>query len=66
MMDYEGFWRGFIVLFGVLPFVIGGCGGAVLAWLAGYRKATSMMFAILGGAVLSIYVLAGAILIFRA
>ncbi len=29
MMDYHGFWQGFIILFGILPVVVGAIIGVV-------------------------------------
>ncbi len=37
MMDYQGYWLGFVLLFGMLPAVFGAGGGLVWAWRAGRR-----------------------------
>ena len=37
MMDYYGFWQGFIILFGVLPVVVGAIIGVLWAWWNGQR-----------------------------
>ena len=66
MMDYYAFWQGFVVLFAVLPVIIGAGAGALWAWRKGRRGARLITPAILGGAGLSLCVFAGAILFFRA
>ena len=37
MMDYYGFWQGIIILFGVLPVVVGAILGVLWAWQTGQR-----------------------------
>ncbi len=64
MMDYYGFWKGFVGLFVILPVVVGA--GAFWAWRKGRRGAGLITAAILGGALLSLCVFAIAVLIFRA
>ncbi len=66
MMDYYGFWQGFVGLFVILPVVVGAGVGAFWAWRKGRRGAGLIAAAILGGAMLSISVFAIAVLIFRA
>ncbi len=66
MMDYQGFWLGFVLLFGVLPVVFGAGSGLVWAWRGG-RRGTRLVLPVLLGAVgagLSVFV--AAVLLFRA
>ena len=37
MMDYYGFWQGFVGLFVILPVVVGAAVGAFWAWRKGRR-----------------------------
>ncbi len=66
MMDYQGFWQGFVVLFGVLPLIVGAAGGAIWAWRRGQRGAGLVPGALLGGIALALCVAAGAVFFFRA
>ncbi len=66
MMDYDGFWTGFVVLFGALPLVVGASIGALWAWRRGERGARLIPAACLGGACLVLCVFLGAVLIFGA
>ncbi len=66
MIDYHGFWQGFIVLFGVLPVVVGAIVGVLWAWWKGQRGTKLIPSAFLGGAALGLCVFAGAVLFFRA
>ncbi len=66
MIDYHGFWQGFIGLFVILPVVVGGAVGAFWAWHKGRRGAGLITAAILGGAMLSLCVFAIAVLNFGA
>jgi len=66
MMDYHAFWQGFIVLFGVLPVIVGASIGVLWAWRKGQRGAKLIPSALLGAAVLGLCVFVGAILFFRA
>ena len=66
MMDYYGFWHGFVVLFGVLPVGVGAIAGVIWAWQKGRRGSKLIAPALLGGVGLSIFVFAAAILFFRA
>ena len=64
MMDYYGFWKGFVGLFVILPVVVGA--GAFWAWRKGRRGASLIAAAIPGSAMLSLRGFFGAVLIFRA
>ena len=66
MMNYHGFWQGFILLFGVLPVVVGATAGAIWAWRKGRRGSKLIAPGILGGAGLSLFVFLAAVLFFRA
>jgi len=66
MMDYDGFWAGFVVLFGLLPLGIGACVAAFWARRRGARGARLVLAAFLGGVGLVLCVLLGAVLVFRA
>jgi len=66
MADYYGLWRGFIFLFGVLPFVVGAGAGVFWALWRGRRGAELIPAALIGGAGLCLAVFVGAVLIFRA
>lgn len=66
MMDYHGFWRGFIILFGVLPVVVGATVGVLWAWRNGKRGTRLVPSAIAGAAALGLCVFVGAVLLFRA
>ena len=66
MMDYHGFWQGFISLFGVLSVVVGAIVGMLWAWRNGRRGAKLIPPAFLGGAALGLFVFFGAVLFFRA
>ncbi len=66
MMDYQGFWQGFVLLFGVLPVVFGAGGGVVLAWRTGRRGARLVLPVLLGGAGAGLCVFVAAVLLFRA
>ena len=66
MMDYYGFWQGFIILFGVLPVVVGAIIGVLWAWQTGQRGTKLIAPAFLGAAALGLCVFAGAVLFFRA
>lgn len=66
MMDYQGFWLGFVLLFGVLPVVFGAGGGLVWAWCAGRRGARLVLPILLGGTSAGLSVFVAAVLLFRA
>ena len=66
MMDYQGFWLGFVLLFGVLLVVFGAGGGLVWAWHAGRRGARLFVPILLGAAGAGFSVFVAAVLQFRA
>ena len=66
MMDYQGFWLGFVLLFGVLPVVFGAGGGLVWAWRTGRRGARLVFPILLGGGGTGFSVFVAAVLLFRA
>ncbi len=65
MMDYYGFWQGFIILFGVLPVVVGAIIGVLWAWRTGQRGTKLIAPAFLWAAALGLCVFGGAVLFFR-
>jgi hypothetical protein len=66
MMDYHGFWQGFIILFGILPAGVGAAAGVIWAWRNGRRGTKLIAPAILGGVGLCLFTFAAAVLFFRA
>ncbi len=66
MMDYHGFWQGFIILFGVFPVVVGAIIGVLWAWRNSQRGTKLIASAFLGAAASGLCVFAGAVLFFRA
>lgn len=66
MMDYQGFWHGFLVLFAVLPVIIGASIGLFWGWRNGRRGAKLIPAAFLGAGTTGVIVFAGAVLFFRA
>ncbi len=66
MMDYQGFWTSFLVLFVFLPVLLGGGLGAAWAWRRGKRGGQVVISAILAGGGLTLCVFAGALLFFGA
>ena len=66
MMDYQGFWLGLVLLFGVLPIVVGAGGGLAWAWRAGRRGTRLVLPALLGGVGAGFLVFGAAVLLFRA
>ena len=66
MMDYEAFWRGFVLLFVAGPFVAGAGAGPIWAWRKGRRGFQLILPSIIGGIGLCLGVFAAAVLVFRA
>ena len=66
MMDYQGFWLGFVLLFGVLPILIGCGGGLVWAWRDGRRGTRMVLPSLLGAFAAAVFFFLAAILFFRA
>ena len=66
MMDYQGFWLGLVLLFGVLPAVVGAGGGLAWAWRAGRRGTRLVLPVLLGGAGAGLSIFGAAVLLFRA
>ncbi len=66
MMGYQGFWLGFVLLFGVLPVVFGAGGGLLWAWRARRRGARLVLPILLGAAGAGFSVFVAAVLLFRA
>ena len=64
MIDYEGFWRGFVLLFMVVPFVVGAGAGCIWARRSGRRGFQLICAAVIGGVGLCLGVLAAAVLFF--
>ena len=66
MMDYEGLWHGFVILFGVLPVTIGACLGVLWGWRNGRRGLKLVPAATFGAGATGLAVFASAVLLFRA
>ena len=66
MMDYHGFWLGFVLLFGVLPFLLGAGCGLIWAWQAGRRGPRLVMPALLSGIGASLLIFVLTVFLFRA
>ncbi len=66
IMDYQGFWLGFVLLFGVLSVVFGAGCGLFWAWRAGRRGARLVLPILLSGAGAGLSVFVAAVLLFRA
>lgn len=50
MTDYHAFWQTFLVVFAVLPALIGLGTAALVAWRKGYRGGRLAAWAVIGGA----------------
>ena len=66
MMDYQGFWHGFLILFAVLPVIVGASLGLFWGWRNGRRGSKLIPPAFIGALATGFIVLASAILFFRA
>ena len=66
MMDYQEFWLGLVLLFGVLPVVVGAGGGLAWAWRAGRRGTRLVLPVLLGGVGAGLSVFVAAVWFFRA
>lgn len=66
MMDYQGFWLGFLLLFALLPGLVGAVAGLLWARRRGRRGAQQVAPACLGAAICGLSALAGAVLFFGA
>jgi hypothetical protein len=65
MMDYQGYWQGFLLLFGILPVICGALIGLVWAYRAGKRGWRLIPSFFLGGAIAGPLFFVAAILFFR-
>ena len=66
MMDYEEFWRGFVLLFLGIPFFVGFGVGSIWAWRTGRRGFQLVFASIIGGFGFCLGAFAVAVLFFRA
>ena len=66
MMDYYAFWRAIVVVFGVVPLVVGAGLGAIWTWRIGRRGTGLILPTVLGGSALGFGVFVGAIVFPRA
>lgn len=66
MMDYQGFWHGFLILFVVLPVLVGAALGLYWGWRNGRRGTKLIPAMALGAGATGLIVFAGAVLFFRA
>ncbi len=67
MMDYQGFWHGFLILFAALPVIVGASLGLFWGWRNGGRRGTKLVLAAVIGAVATGFIVfASAVLFFRA
>ena len=66
MMDYEAFWRSFVLVFLATPFVVGAGAGLIWTRRKGRRGLQLIFPTVVGGLGLCLAVFAAAILFFRA
>ena len=66
MMDYQGFWHGFLILFVGLPVIVGASIGIVWGWRNGRRGTKLIPAAFFGAVATGFIVFASAVLFFRA
>lgn len=66
MIDYEGFWYGFLALFVALPALFGAILGLVWGWRRGWRSGGLVVSALIGGATVALCVFIGAVVLFGA
>ena len=66
MMDYYGFWQGFLLLFGLLPSGLGAGVGLIWAWKRGRRGIRLIPPALLCGFGTGLTTFVVAVLLFRA
>lgn len=66
MMDYEAFWRSFVLLFLAAPFVVGAGAGLMWARRNGLRGFRLIFATLIGGLGLCLGVFVAAVLFFRA
>ena len=66
MIDYHGFWQGFLLLFVVLPSLIGATVGGIWGWRRGKRGAGLILATLAGGGAMGLCIFVAAVLFFRA
>ena len=66
MMDYHAFWQAILVVFGVVPLVVGAGLGAIWGWCHGRRGKELILPTFLGGVVLGLGFFASVMLFLRA
>ncbi len=66
MMDYQGFWHGFLILFAALPVIVGASLGLFWGWRNGRRGTKLIPAAVIGAVATGFIVFASAVLFFRA
>ena len=65
-MDYEAFWRGFVVMFAIIPAAIGAGAGITWALRRKLSPIQTVLATTVGGLGLPLVTLAAAVLFFRA
>lgn len=66
MIDYEGLWYGFLLLFVALPALAGAALGLIWGWRRGKRRGRLVVSALVGGGGFALCMFAGAIVWFGA